>query len=93
MRIPRKLKKKNKKKGLFNPDIHKKVFGLLYPKYTYKKMIGFLTDNCKGELKRCFYDEIVLGESFLRVNDLGIQRIDPLSEEVKALIDKMNNEN
>lgn len=41
-RTPRKLKKKNKKRGLLNPDLHKKVFSLLYPKKDNRWMLDLL---------------------------------------------------
>ena len=46
-RIPRKLKKRNKKKGLLNADlkVHKQVFDLVFKRRDLRSLSTFLTNN------------------------------------------------
>lgn len=42
-------------------------------------------ENNKEELKKAFYDQLILGESCVHVTKNGIERIDPLSPKYQTL--------
>lgn len=43
------------------------------------------------EFRKAFYDDVILGESYLHVTKNDIRRIHPLSEEAESIKNKLTN--